>query len=380
MGAALALLAAWPGVVAADAGCPPRGAWMDPASGEAVAHDALLARLAREDVVLLGERHAQAEHQRWQLHTLAGLHARRPNLVLGLEMFPRRVQEVLDRWVAGELDEAEFLRESEWDTVWGYDPAAYLPLFHYARMHRIPMVALNVDRAVMGRIRERGFDQVPRAERDGVGEPAPASPAYREALERAFRRHARPEHGGAAEEMLARGVERFIQAQLTWDRAMAEGIHTALQRDERPLVVGLMGSGHVEHGHGVPAQLADLEVAKVRVLLAWPEDARCEGVVAGLADAVFGIQRRETPPPQRLGILLSQDEAGVRVEGVEPQGVGEAAGLREADVIVRAGGREVRAPRDIIAIVREQPPGSWLPLEVLREEAHEQLIAKFPVP
>lgn len=373
------------GPAGASGTCPPRGVWLDPAAGAPLDAPQLIAQAARAQVVLLGEQHAQPEHQRWQLHTLAALHAHRPDLVLGLEMFPRRVQGVLDRWIAGELDERSFLRESEWDSVWGYDPAPYLPLFHFARMHRIPMVAMNVDRAVMGRIREHGFDNVPRAERDGVGRPAAPVPAYRESLEQVYRRHARGHSQGPAAAPpgagSGRGLERFIEAQLTWDRAMAEAIHGALQRETPPLVVGLMGSGHVEYRHGVPAQLADLGVAEARVLMAWPEGRQCERVRGGLADAVFGLQPWEGPPRLRLGVVLAPVEGGgVRVDGVEPDGVGAAAGLREADLILRAGGQAVRSPRDLVAVVRQQAPGSWLPLEVQRGERREELIAKFPAP
>ena len=48
-----------------------------------------------------------------------------------MEMFPRRLQPVLDRWVAGGLSEAEFLKQAEWDRVWHYDPQLYLPILHF---------------------------------------------------------------------------------------------------------------------------------------------------------------------------------------------------------------------------------------------------------
>ena len=69
-------------------------------------------------MVLLGETHDNAAHHRWQLHTIAGLHALRPDLALGFEMFPRRIQPVLERWTNGALSEAAFLAEVEWERVW----------------------------------------------------------------------------------------------------------------------------------------------------------------------------------------------------------------------------------------------------------------------
>jgi uncharacterized iron-regulated protein len=34
-----------------------------------------------------------------------------------MEMFPRRVQPALDRWIAGETTERQFLGETDWRTV-----------------------------------------------------------------------------------------------------------------------------------------------------------------------------------------------------------------------------------------------------------------------
>jgi uncharacterized iron-regulated protein len=45
-------------------------------------------------------------------------------MVLGFEMFPRRVQPVLDRWSKGELSESDFLREVDWAQIWGFTDAS----------------------------------------------------------------------------------------------------------------------------------------------------------------------------------------------------------------------------------------------------------------
>ena len=89
----------------APAACGKPGQWVAPtyAKAEPAEPRALLARMARQQVVLLGEVHDSAEDHRWQLHTLTQLHALQPQLAIGFEMFPRRVQAVLDQWVAGEL-------------------------------------------------------------------------------------------------------------------------------------------------------------------------------------------------------------------------------------------------------------------------------------
>ena len=62
--------------------CPAPGTWLDPDTGQTLAHGEVVAAAAAKDVVLLGESHDQAEHHRWQLSMLAGLKARNPGLVI----------------------------------------------------------------------------------------------------------------------------------------------------------------------------------------------------------------------------------------------------------------------------------------------------------
>ena len=102
--------------------CGEVGTWLDPRTGQTIEPGPLLAALARRSVVLLGEEHDNAEHYFWQLQMLASLHAYNPDLIVGFEMFPRRVQPALDRWASSALDVQAFLKQSDWDTVWGFDP------------------------------------------------------------------------------------------------------------------------------------------------------------------------------------------------------------------------------------------------------------------
>lgn len=82
---------------------------LDAAQPRTVSATERLTAMAARDIVLLGEYHDEDDHHRWQVQTLAALHLLRPNMVIGFEMFPRRMQPVLDRWVAGALSVKEFL-------------------------------------------------------------------------------------------------------------------------------------------------------------------------------------------------------------------------------------------------------------------------------
>ncbi|MEQ5802414.1 ChaN family lipoprotein [Halomonas sp. H10-9-1] len=349
--------------------CPAPGQWQH--DGQPIAGDTLMRELATGRVVLLGEQHERLAHHRWQLHTLAALHGHQPNLAIGLEMLPREAQPALDDWVAGELDEATFLESSGWYDAWGYDPELYLPILHFARMHRIPLVALNITPELRQRLVTEGWEAVPATERHGLTAPAPAAPEYRTLLTEIYAAH-------PGDTAAPGGLERFIDAQLVWDRAMAEGLAQAAE--SAPLVVGLMGEGHVRHGHGVPHQLATLGVTETHTALAWPRERGCPAPTE-IADALFGLgdeARHEPAAPPRLGVLLAPDEAGVRIDRIAPESVAAGSGLREGDVIVIAAGHRVNAMEELIAIIRRQAPGTLLPLEVVRDGEVRELLARFP--
>jgi uncharacterized iron-regulated protein len=349
--------------------CSP-AAWLrlDGERPAAVAPGVLIAEMARRDVVLLGESHIDADHHRWQVHTLAQLHAQRPQMVIGFEVFPRRVPPALDRWVAGELTEQQFLVEARWDEVWSTPAALYMPLFEFARLHRVPMVALNVEKKLTETVAAKGWDAVPEGEREGVTRPAPAPKAYLDELGRVHK-----EHGGKTT------LRNFIEAQQTWDRAMAQAL--ARQAGRGALVVGIIGSGHLRYGHGVALQLRDLGVTRVGTLLP-VERAWCKDLAAGIADAAFVVPERAAvkPPPPRLGVQLELADGGVRLVDVMAGSLAERTGLRKGDVIVMAAGKRLTRMSELIGTVRAAPEGTWLPLQVKRGADMHDIVVKFPPP
>lgn len=376
------LLGLWPSAASASAACETVGAWLDPKTG-AILPAPPLADLARRKIVLLGENHENAEHHRWQLHTLAGLYAYRPDMVVGFEMFPRAAQPALDTWSRGDSSESEFLEATRWRQVWGYDADLYLPLFHFVRQSRLAMVALNVDRQLVARVGEVGWQAVPDDMKEGVSDPAPAVPAYRRALAEIYREahlttpSATPEETEPASD----DVARFVEAQLTWDRAMAQALAEARRQAPEALVVGILGRGHVEQGHGVPHQLADLGEADVAVLLAVEAGADCDALDPGIADAVFlvaPVVSAEPAAKPRLGVRIEQAEDGVRVVEVSAGSVAEAAGLAAGDVIRSAAAVPLARRAQLIEIVQRQAPGTWLPLEIARDGETLEIVAKFP--
>jgi hypothetical protein len=74
---------------------------------------------------------------------------------------------------------------------------------------------------------------------------------------------------------------------------MAEAIAGVWRDARRPLIVGIMGSGHIEYRAGVPHQLAALGVDDVATALPWPADTDYPIHDPPIADVLFGV----APPP-----------------------------------------------------------------------------------
>ncbi len=363
------------------------------------------------DALLLGEIHTSRADHAWQLATLEAVRQRRLRLSLGLEMVPAARQAVLDRYSAGQINEEAFLNQVGWQEVWGHDPDLYLPLLRWARQQGVPLLALNAEPELVKRVRRQGLAAIPGAEREGIGTPVSAGPAYRKRLEMAWRGHRvftapQPPHGtpgipglptpvaqpGATDRATSAGarppasngpsgatratgvadaalsaaeasdLQRFLDSQLLRDRAMAERIGAAHHRDPGRLVVALIGRGHLEDGDGVPRQLADLGLERQLSLTRVPMPDGCG------------------PPPARarLGAYLESDNGAVWVRRVAAGSAAEAAGLRPGDRILQLNGMAVDHAGQVIRGVRLQPDGVPLRLTIEREGRRLQLQLDLP--
>lgn len=275
------------------------GTWIAPATGETVRHNDLLERLSHKQAVLLGETHDRYDIHRWQLHVTAGLYARNANIVVGFEMFPRSTQPVLNAWVAGDLDNEAFLDKVGWQAVWGFPADLYMPIFDFCRQFKVPMKALNCRRALVSEVGKLGWAAIPPGDRDGVTPAKPATPAYRQYLFDITGGGSPAREATSAEDP---AFDRFVRAQQTWDRAFACNIAEA-HGDDGSLVVGIIGRGHLEYGHGTPYQLADLGLADVAVLLPsdMPQVTQAEREIAA---ALYRL-----PPVEHAVAMRRRDEA-----------------------------------------------------------------------
>lgn len=238
--------------------------FVDPTTGAELGVDDVLSLRPAARVVYVGEEHDQAAHHEAQLRIARALADLGPSGV-GFEMVDWRYQHVLDAYVAGDLPARRLFDELAWDDNWGMDPAMYAELFFTVDRGDVRLLALNAPRTLSRRVYAVGLDGLDAEEREQL----PAEYDLTQGDYRAFLAEALAAHMDAEADGFDAMLDRFEQAQLTWDETMASRLADALRAEPSRRWVVVVGAGHVQHRWGVPSRVTRrIDVADLTVVCA----------------------------------------------------------------------------------------------------------------
>jgi uncharacterized iron-regulated protein len=214
--------------------------------------DAIAGRLADADVVFLGELHDDALGHALQLRLLERALAGERPVALGLEMFERDVQPVIDEYLAGHIREQDFRGAAR---PWPAYEQFYRPLVEAAREAGAPVLATNAPGRYVNLVARRGVDALGSVASAHAHLPdlpvAPASDSL--AAKFAAMMAGMPAHsagtGGPT-------PENLLAAQNLRDAAMAEVVARWLSDNVGGLVIHANGLFHSEGGLGIPEHVA----------------------------------------------------------------------------------------------------------------------------
>ncbi|AHJ96435.1 hypothetical protein Hsw_0840 [Hymenobacter swuensis DY53] len=227
------------------------------ATGKPAGYDKMLRELAAADVVFFGEQHNDPIAHWLELQlTKDLLRLRQGQLVLGLEMFERDVQPLVDQYTTGELDDKGFEADSR---PWPNYATDYKPLLQLARQQKFRVVGTNVPRRYASQVAKGGLealDALPAAEKAWLA-PLPLTVDF--ALP-GYQNMAKMFGGDAAH---AVGVQNIIRAQALKDATMAYFLNQA--RPEGHLLLHLNGAYHSDNHDGILAYLRQ-QNPKLKVL------------------------------------------------------------------------------------------------------------------
>lgn len=317
--------------------------------------DGLMNKLADRQVVFVGETHDRYDHHLNQLAVIEGMYAQNPNLAIGLEFFQQPFQEYLDRYVAGEIDERELIRKTEYYNRWRYDYRLYRPILRFAREKRIPVIALNIPTELSRKVAREGLDSLDKEEKAYVPAQMDGSDEqYRQRIKKVFSHHP------MAEDIQ---FDNFFTAQLLWDEAMAERAARHLAENPEARMVLLAGTGHLEYGQGIPRRLLRRQQVASAIIL----NQAHHGLEPDLADFLLFPERIDLPRSGLLGVMLDLDGDGVTVKDFGDDSPAENAGLKTGDRILTIAGASVESYSDIRLTLMDRRPGEEVPVEVKRE-------------
>ncbi len=367
------------------------GAILHVPTGVEVSKAQLLDLLADKRIVYVGEVHTNLAHHQVQLEVLQAMEARHPGRVaLGMEMFNRSAQPVLDRWISGELDDKSFLKEwyANWTAEYGY----YKAILEFARNKKIPVVALNATDEQVRAISEMGLEGLSEEVRKQIPDLDPDDPYHRQALQAVFQGHAHPSSRGKPD---PKAFDRFYQTMLLWDETMAQSVvqYLTSPAGQGRFMVVMAGGFHIGYGFGIPRRVfRRLPVSYATVLPQTDEipegrqDLKMEvkqpKLPLYIADFVWKTGYEDLEDKQvRLGVFMDENEKGVMVKEVSPGSSAEKAGLKQGDVIIAMGSEPIEEPFDLTYLVHQKKPGDKATLKFLRNGKSLEVEVTFqPLP
>jgi uncharacterized iron-regulated protein len=319
-----------------------------------MALEGIMPSLAANRVVFVGETHDRYDHHLNQLAVIEGLYARDKNLAIGMEFFQQPFQEHLDAYVAGEIDDAELLKRTEYFERWRFDFRLYAPILHFARDKGIPLVALNISKEITSKVAAGGLAALSEAERSQVPSSIDRSDTlYTERLRQVFAHHSHRPNAS---------FDNFMTVQLLWDESMAETAARFLEDNPSRRLVVLAGSGHVIYGSGIPNRLKRRVDAPMAIVLndvpAAPDPE--------MGDYLLFPEERALPPAGKMGAFLNSSDEGVVVTSFAPDSAAEAAGIKETDQILRIDDMAIGRYADVRIALHDKRPGDGVSVQVRR--------------
>lgn len=311
----------------------------------------IAATLSNYQGIYVGENHTSYEDHQLQLEVIRALYEHDSRLAIGMEMFNRSTQPVLDRYMAGELDEKSFLKESGYFKTWRYDYRLYRDIINFAKYNHLPIIALNLEKDLVDQVFKEG-GPISLDEDDAHLLPVDRKldePGYRERIKTAYMMHRGQGQKG--------NFSSFLQAQALWDETMAETIVKYLQVHPEERMVVIAGRGHVDKMNAIPPRVARrLPVSQAVVVNSVGMALESES-----ADFVFFSPPAELPPFPLLGVMLddTEDQEGVLVTALNPQGQAKTAGIRDKDIILAIDSEPVNDIEDVkIAMLYKEKSAS----------------------
>jgi aminopeptidase N len=317
--------------------------------------DEIIAQIYKKPVIYIGERHGNYEDHKIQLKVIMGLHEKGRKFAVGMEMFQRPFQKAINDYLAGAINEKQFLKSTEYFKRWQFDYNLYREIIEFAKAKNIPIVALNQWSEITKKVVKEGLDGLDFLEKREIPEGMDmADEEYKSLLSSVFKSHL--QHLGA-------NFDHFYESQLLWDETMAHTADEFLKKNPDCQMVVLAGVGHIMHGYGIPKRMSRLNGKDFVTLI--PSTATPN---EDIADYVLFPEPLQAPSTLKLGVVLKEAEGGLRIEEIIPGSRIKNSGVKKNDVLFSLDDWKVETNDDVKIFMFDRKEGDTIKIKVYRKK------------
>ncbi len=349
--------------------------------GSHISFQKMIKEMKESEFIYVGETHNSLPMHDIQSKIIQALYEQDRNLSIGLEMFPVSFQGALNKWSMAILSQDEFIRESRWYVNWNFNFGFYEKIFKLAKNNKIPLYALNAPRAIIRKIRMKGWDKLSEDEKKAVPEPDVSHEEHRVLIRTIFESTELPHQmKGGGLDMVFEGLYR---AQSAWDEVMAFNAVQSREREGRKIVV-LVGSGHLLYNLGINrrAYKKNRLPFKTVICVVIPEGKRSIKVARSLADYVWGINEEKMPIFPSIGLRFKKFDRldNLVIESKPIDGISKNANFEKGDVVLSVDGKSFSDINELRIYLAEFNWDDEVKFCLLRNAQQLEVLLKFQPP
>jgi uncharacterized iron-regulated protein len=357
----------------------PAGGLVSVETGKPVAFAKMIEEMKAARIIHVGETHNSKPIHDFQAKIIRALYEQDRGLVIGLEMFPSTMQDVLNKWSLGILSEEEFIREARWYVTWNFNFGFYRDVFVFAKENRIPIYGLNAPREIITKIRMKGWDALTDEEKAVVPKPDLTHAEHRQLMKQIFggaeMPHAMAGSGGA--EAMFEGLYR---AQSAWDEVMGSNAAAITEREKKKMVV-LVGSGHLIYNLGLNRRAYEKSKLPFKTVISvFVEKGKpAETVARSLGDYLFGIADEERPayPSFGLGLKKVKNMENLFVDTKPIDGIARGQDVEKGDILLTVDGKAWTDVNELRTYLATLPWDGEVKLHILRAGVEKDVVLKI---
>ncbi len=321
----------------------------------------IIEKVANKRVIFIGEAHTNYAHHINQLQIIKALHKRGKKVAIGMEMFQRKFQNILDDYLAGKIDEKTFLEKSEYFTRWKFNYNLYKPIIDFAKENSLPVIALNIEKEIIKKITKNGFHALNDEEKELLPKTLNfQNQEYKKYLQNFFNSSAHPKAKGD-KNSTSPNTDFIYQSQIVWDETMAETASKYIKKNSDTTFIVLAGNGHIAGFSGIPDRVfRELNLPQSVIIQDMPASENS-------ADFILYTNTMKVKEPMKIGVFLDTTK-NLKVTKVIEDSIAKKVGLKKDDIILAVDGIDVKKLDDLKFLLFFKDKDEKIEIKVMREE------------